>query len=46
MHYGSIMGPSMSEVAEPDDPRFMDYTRLFLAKSIGRVADGQRLHRA
>ena len=30
MHYGSIMGPSMSEEVDPDDPRFMDYTRQFL----------------
>jgi aspartyl-tRNA(Asn)/glutamyl-tRNA(Gln) amidotransferase subunit A len=30
VHYGSIMGPSMAELGEPDDPRFMDYTRHFL----------------
>ncbi len=27
VHYGSIMGPSMSEEVALDDPRFMDYTR-------------------
>jgi aspartyl-tRNA(Asn)/glutamyl-tRNA(Gln) amidotransferase subunit A len=33
VHYGSIMGPSMSEEVALDDPRFMDYTRMFLEKS-------------
>lgn len=33
VHYGSIMGPSMSEDGDPDDPRLMGYTRQFLAKS-------------
>lgn len=33
VHYGSIMGPSMLELGEPDDPRFMAYTRRFLAMS-------------
>jgi Asp-tRNA(Asn)/Glu-tRNA(Gln) amidotransferase A subunit family amidase len=33
VHYGSIMGPSMAGLAEPDDPRFMSYTRQFLALS-------------
>ncbi|MFZ2013859.1 MAG: amidase [Nocardioides sp.] len=32
VHYGSIMGPSM-EGADPEDPRFMGYTRRFLAES-------------
>ena len=32
VHYGSIMGPSM-DAADPDDPRFMAYTRQFLALS-------------
>jgi len=32
VHYGSIMGPSM-EGADPEDPRFMPYTRQFLALS-------------
>jgi aspartyl-tRNA(Asn)/glutamyl-tRNA(Gln) amidotransferase subunit A len=32
VHYGSIMGPSM-EGADPEDPRFMGYTRQFLAQS-------------
>ena len=26
VHYGSIMGPSMSEEIDPQDPRFMPYT--------------------
>jgi aspartyl-tRNA(Asn)/glutamyl-tRNA(Gln) amidotransferase subunit A len=38
VHYGSIMGPSMSEVGEPDDPRFMPYTRDFLEKSSAEYA--------
>jgi Asp-tRNA(Asn)/Glu-tRNA(Gln) amidotransferase A subunit family amidase len=33
VHYGSIMGPSMLEFSEPDDPRFMPYTRHFLTVS-------------
>jgi len=33
VHYGSIMGPSMSEEVDPLDPRFMDYTRAFLEQS-------------
>jgi aspartyl-tRNA(Asn)/glutamyl-tRNA(Gln) amidotransferase subunit A len=33
VHYGSIMGPSMSEEADPDDPRFMAYTRQFMSLS-------------
>jgi aspartyl-tRNA(Asn)/glutamyl-tRNA(Gln) amidotransferase subunit A len=33
VHYGSIMGPSMSEAVALDDPRFMSYTRQFLAES-------------
>ena len=33
VHYGSIMGPSMSEEVDPRDPRFMDYTRSFLEES-------------
>jgi Asp-tRNA(Asn)/Glu-tRNA(Gln) amidotransferase A subunit family amidase len=32
VHYGSIMGPSM-EGTDPDDPRFMGYTRQFLELS-------------
>lgn len=31
VHYGAIMGPSMGE--DPDDPRFMPYTRQFLELS-------------
>ena len=38
VHYGSIMGPSMSEEADPEDPRFMGYTRQFLAKSSAAFA--------
>jgi len=38
VHYGSIMGPSMSEEADPLDPRFMDYTRAFLEKSSAAFA--------
>ena len=33
VHYGSIMGPSMLEFSEPDDPRFMPYTQRFLELS-------------
>jgi aspartyl-tRNA(Asn)/glutamyl-tRNA(Gln) amidotransferase subunit A len=33
VHYGSIMGPSMSEEVDPQDPRFMPYTRQFLSLS-------------
>ena len=33
VHYGAIMGPSMSEEMDPQDPRFMSYTRQFLALS-------------
>ncbi len=32
-HYGSLMGPSMVELCEPDDARLMPYTREFLARS-------------
>jgi Asp-tRNA(Asn)/Glu-tRNA(Gln) amidotransferase A subunit family amidase len=32
VHYGSIMGPSM-EGADPQDPRFMAYTRQFMRLS-------------
>jgi aspartyl-tRNA(Asn)/glutamyl-tRNA(Gln) amidotransferase subunit A len=38
VHYGSIMGPSMSEEVDPQDPRFMDYTRSFLEKSSAAAA--------
>ncbi len=33
VHYGSIMGPSMNEEADPQDPRFMPYTRQFMSLS-------------
>ena len=33
VHFGGIMGPSMSEIAPADDPRFTDYARHFLAKA-------------
>jgi Asp-tRNA(Asn)/Glu-tRNA(Gln) amidotransferase A subunit family amidase len=33
VHFGAIMGPSMLEFSEPDDPRFMPYTQHFLALS-------------
>jgi len=33
VHYGSVMGPSMLEFCEPDDPRLMPYTQHFLALS-------------
>ncbi len=36
VHYGSIMGPSM-EGTDPEDPRFMGYTRQFLATSSAAV---------
>ncbi|WP_088320117.1 amidase [Kineosporia sp. R_H_3] len=38
VHYGAVMGPSMAEVADPDDPRFMAYTRQFLALSSAAFA--------
>ena len=38
VHYGSIMGPSMSEEVDPHDPRFMDYTRAFLEQSSAAFA--------
>jgi aspartyl-tRNA(Asn)/glutamyl-tRNA(Gln) amidotransferase subunit A len=38
VHYGSVMGPSMAEFAEPDDPRFMGYTRQFLGQSSAAYA--------
>jgi aspartyl-tRNA(Asn)/glutamyl-tRNA(Gln) amidotransferase subunit A len=38
VHYGSVMGPSMAEFAEPDDPRFMGYTRQFLGLSSAAYA--------
>ncbi len=38
VHYGSIMGPSMAELASPDDPRFMGYTRQFLEMSSAAFA--------
>ena len=45
VHYGSIMGPSMLEFSEPDDPRFMPYTQHFLEAlqqgvRLGRVLRG------
>jgi Asp-tRNA(Asn)/Glu-tRNA(Gln) amidotransferase A subunit family amidase len=40
VHYGSVMGPSMAEVGSPDDPRFMSYTRQFLAESSAAAARG------
>jgi Asp-tRNA(Asn)/Glu-tRNA(Gln) amidotransferase A subunit family amidase len=39
VHFGSIMGPSMAELAAPDDPRFMGYSRQFLAKSAQRFQE-------
>ena len=42
VHYGSIMGPSMSEEVDPLDPRFMDYTRAVPRAVLGRL----RTHRA
>lgn len=33
VHFGAIFGPSMLEFSEPDDPRFLPYTRHFLAMS-------------
>jgi Asp-tRNA(Asn)/Glu-tRNA(Gln) amidotransferase A subunit family amidase len=30
VHFGSLFGPSVAELAAPDDPRFMGYTRRFL----------------
>jgi aspartyl-tRNA(Asn)/glutamyl-tRNA(Gln) amidotransferase subunit A len=38
VHYGSIMGPSMAEFADPDDPRLMGYTRQFLGMSSAAYA--------
>lgn len=38
VHYGAIMGPSMLEFSEPDDARFMPYTREFLARSSTELA--------
>jgi aspartyl-tRNA(Asn)/glutamyl-tRNA(Gln) amidotransferase subunit A len=38
VHYGAIMGPSMREVGEPDDPRWMPYTRQFLETSTAEFA--------
>ncbi|WP_088282078.1 amidase [Kineosporia sp. A_224] len=38
VHYGAVMGPSMAEVADADDPRFMAYTRQFLALSSAAFA--------
>jgi aspartyl-tRNA(Asn)/glutamyl-tRNA(Gln) amidotransferase subunit A len=38
VHFGSIMGPSMAELAAPDDERFMGYARDFLAKSAAGFA--------
>lgn len=32
-HYGAVMGPSIAEVGDPQDPRFMAYTRQFVAES-------------
>ena len=37
-HYGAVMGPSMAEAGDPDDPRFMGYTRQFLAESSAAFA--------
>lgn len=37
-HYGSLMGPSMTELCEPDDARLMAYTREFLALSDAELA--------
>jgi Asp-tRNA(Asn)/Glu-tRNA(Gln) amidotransferase A subunit family amidase len=39
VHFGAIMGPSMAEVADPDDPRFQHYTRQFLRLSSARFAE-------
>lgn len=33
VHYGSVMGPSMADLAALDDPRFEAYTRQFLELS-------------
>ncbi len=33
VHYGAVMGPSIAEVADLDDPRFMGYTRRFAAEA-------------
>jgi Asp-tRNA(Asn)/Glu-tRNA(Gln) amidotransferase A subunit family amidase len=38
VHYGSIMGPSMVEAGDPDDPRLMPYARQFLAQSRAAAA--------
>ncbi len=33
VHFGAVMGPSVSELAAPDDPRLEGYTRQFLELS-------------
>ncbi|HSN11072.1 MAG TPA: amidase [Propionibacteriaceae bacterium] len=38
VHYGSVMGPSMAEVGDPQDSRFMAYTRHFLEESTAAFA--------
>ena len=38
VHFGSIMGPSMAEIADPSDPRFEHYTQQFLKLSSAEFA--------
>jgi aspartyl-tRNA(Asn)/glutamyl-tRNA(Gln) amidotransferase subunit A len=38
VHFGSIMGPSMAETADPSDPRFEHYTQQFLKLSSAEFA--------
>jgi len=38
VHYGSIMGPDMTELTPLDDPRLMPYTRHFLRTSTDALA--------
>jgi aspartyl-tRNA(Asn)/glutamyl-tRNA(Gln) amidotransferase subunit A len=39
VHFGALMGPGMAELADPEDPRWENYTRQFLALSSAAFAE-------
>jgi aspartyl-tRNA(Asn)/glutamyl-tRNA(Gln) amidotransferase subunit A len=39
VHFGALMGPGMSELADPDDPRWESYTRQFQVLSSAAFAE-------